>query len=229
MICVKLDYSDRSILKAHDKNLFWMCDGCADLFSNDHFRDIASRRSSDIVPDEASLKSLKEDIAGLKNIVSDLSSKVNTNPPTSSMSTPWPSSIRTNTPKRKREDLQLESKPLTTRGTKATTEMIRTVLPPEELFWVYLSAFAPNTTDSEIATFVKNCMELTTAVNPKVVRLVPKDKDPATLSFVTYKVGVPHSLKDVAMSRETWPENIFFREFENISKNQRRVIRISAP
>ncbi|EJY57505.1 AAEL017170-PA [Aedes aegypti] len=234
MICVKLDYSLRGILKDHDKNLLWMCDDCAELFSSDYFRKMSSRCTMENVPDETSIKSLKDDIAGLKEIVSTLSSKVDAQPTTPLLSVPWPgtnSKIRhntvPNTPKRVRDDGFSREKPSNSRGTKPASEMIRTVAPPEELFWVYLSAFDPNTSENDMVEFVKNCMELTADVEPKAVKLVPKDKDLSTLSFVTFKIGVNKSLKDVALSKDTWPENVYFREFENHSKNQRRVIRVS--
>lgn len=71
-------------------------------------------------------------------------------------------------------------------------------------------------------------MGLSAEVEPKVVKLVPKDKDPATLNFVTFKVGMKLSLKTSALSKETWPENIYFREFENQPKNQRKIVRVTA-
>lgn len=234
MKCVKVEYSLRDVLKDHGKNLFWMCDGCADMFASDHFRKISSRCANENVPDKASLQSLKDDIAGLKDVVGMLSSKVDAKPVTPWAGPSWSGSNRLttlstvpNTPKRMRADVQPREKPSNIRGSKAASEMIKTVSPPEELFWVYLSAFDPTTTDSEIVEFVKNCMELAPDAEPKAVRLVAKDKDPTTLSFVTFKVGVTKTLKDKALSRETWPENVYFREFDNSSKNQRRVIRVS--
>lgn len=145
MICVMLDYSLRDILKGHEKNLFWMCDGCAEMFSSDHFRNIASRCTNGHVPDESSFKTLKEDIAGLKEIVRNLSSKIDSKPVTPVMTTSWPVPNRMsglnpvpNTPKRKREDSQLKEKPSNIRGTKAASELVKTISPPEELFWLYL-------------------------------------------------------------------------------------------
>lgn len=234
MICVKLDYSFRGVLKAHARNVFWMCDGCADMFSSDHFRKISSRCTNDSVPDEVSLKSLKDDIAGLKEIVKNMTSQIDSKTINPVMTSPWSVANRMtsvnplpNTPKRKRESDQPKEKPFNIRGTKTASALVKTVSPPEELFWLYLSAFDPSTSNDEIVALARNCLTLTDDVDPKVVRLVPRDKDPNTLNFVTFKVGFRNSLKDLALSKETWPENVFFREFESRPKNEQRVIRLT--
>lgn len=230
MICAKVDYGLREALGSYDRNLFWMCDGCADLFASDHFRKMASCCTNENTPDESSFKSLKDDIAGLKEAVGILSAKVDSNPSASTFGGPWNkklgSNVVPNTPKRKRDDDQSVERPSTTRGTKAASEVIQTVSPPANLLWIYLSAFAPSTTDDDIVKLTRDCLNLNADVEPKVVRLVPKDKDPATLSFVTFKVGVSKDLKNEALSKETWPENVYFREFENYPKN-RRVVSIA--
>lgn len=234
MICVKLDYSFREVLKAHVRNVFWMCDGCAEMFSSDHFRKLSSRCTSECMPDEVSLKSLKDDIAGLKDIVKNITSQVDSKPINPVMTTAWSATNRMthlnplpNTPKRRREGDELKEKPSNIRGTKTASELVKTVSPPEELFWLYLSAFDPSTSNNEIVTLVKSSLMLTDDVEPKVVRLVPKDKDPTTLNFVTFKVGFKKSLKDLALSKETWPENVYFREFETRPKNQQQIIRVA--
>lgn len=230
-ICVRVDYSLHEALGTHCRNVFWMCDDCADVFSNDHFRKITSRCSADNLPDEVALTSLKDDIAGLKEMVNVLSAKVDSKPPVPVLNPSWQRILGSNpvgnSPKRKREDDELTRKVPTIQGTKSACDAVKTVPPREDLLWIYLSAFDPSTSDDDIATLTINCMNLESEVKPKVVRLVPKDKDPATLSFVTFKVGVNKDLKDVALAKETWPENVYFREFENYSKN-RRIIRIAA-
>lgn len=235
MSCVRMDLSFRDYQKSNEKNVLWMCDDCADLFLSDPFRNLSLRCIAGDAPEEVSLNSLKDDISELKGIVKTLSSKVDGKAMTPVASTPWsgfnrmlsPSNVP-NTPKRKRVDSQPKEKASIIRGSKAASEMVKTVSPPEELFWLYLSAFDPSTSDDDITTFVKNCMDLPPDVMPKVVKLVPRDKDPATLSFVTFKVGLKKSLKDMALSKETWPENVYFREFESQPKNQRRVVRVIA-
>ncbi|XP_055621986.1 uncharacterized protein LOC129765598 [Toxorhynchites rutilus septentrionalis] len=128
------------------------------MFTNDHFRNIPSRRTEDNLPDAASIKSLKDDIAELKDTVRNLASKVDVKPITPLTGTPWSGLDRIcsnpirNTPKRVREDCQDEEQPLVRRGTKAASGTVKTVSPPEELFWLYLSAFDPSTSDIDIST-----------------------------------------------------------------------------
>ncbi|XP_058814436.1 uncharacterized protein LOC131678361 [Topomyia yanbarensis] len=230
MICVKLDYDVRDVLGIHSRNIFWMCNGCADLFCNDNFRRMASRCCDNAMPDDNSLKSLKDDIADLKDVVKALSVKVDTKPLSPTVNTPWTGIAAynpvPNTPKRKREDDPLKAKITNIRGAKAAFETIKTVSPPEEVLWVYLSAFDPSTTDDEVSRLVKDC--LGKDMQPKIVRLVPKDKDLSSLSFITFKVGVSKSCRDKALSKDSWPENIYFREFVTNSKIQRPIIRIAA-
>lgn len=53
----------------------------------------------------------------------------------------------------------------------------------------------------------------------KMVSLVKKGADLSSMNFISFKVGVPVELKDVALNPNTWPEGILFREFEGQSKN----------
>lgn len=232
MICVKADYDLREVLASHERNIFWMCDACADLFSRDHFRQLTAGCNINETADAVSMKSIKDDIAGLKQAFGELSAKVDCNPRTPTTSNPWRTVGRNerpilNTPKRPR----LENKSITNpiqRGTKTASEIVKTIPPPEDLLWIYLSAFDPSTGDDDIASLTRECLGLDVNVDPKVVKLVPKDRDLATLSYVTFKVGVNKDLRDIALASDTWPQNVNFREFENFSKNQRPVVRFAA-
>lgn len=232
MLCVRLDLP-REVLETHKRNLFWMCDQCADLFSNEHFRKMTSGCNNGNVHDDVSLESIKDDISGLKEIVKTLTTKIESKPLTPLFNDPRPKPTFPfpvpNTPKRIREDRQgSQFKPSNMRGTKTASELVKTVAPPEDLLWIYLSAFHPNTSENDIANLARDCLDLGTDAQPKVVKLVPRDMDPGKLTYVTFKVGVSKSIKDKALSTDTWPENVYFREFENLSKNSRRVIRIAA-
>lgn len=232
MICVKADYDLREVLATHERNIFWMCDDCADLFSRDHFRQLTAGCNINETPDADSITSIKDDIAGLKQAFGELSAKVECNPRTTTLSTPWQSIGRNertlpNTPKRPRLDNKPATKPPILRGTKTASEIVKTIPPPEELLWIYLSAFDPSTSDNDIANLTRECLGLDSNVDPKVVKLVPKDRDLTTLSYVTFKVGVNKDLRETALASDTWPENVNFREFENYSKNQRPVVRFA--
>lgn len=54
----------------------------------------------------------------------------------------------------------------------------------------------------------------------KVDKLVPRGKDTSNLTFVSFKIGIAHELKEKAMTSSTWPLGIRFREFENYSSNR---------
>lgn len=234
MLCVRLDLSHEA-LEAHRKNLFWFCDGCADTLSNDGIQKFAHHCNHDIAHDNVTLQSLKDDICGLKEVVNALTTKFESKSLTPSLRAPrrWIADTLPvpNTPKRIRDDgpmNQPNAKPCNIRGTKTASELVKTVAPPEDLLWIYLSAFHPSTSENDIVNLVRECMDMGTDAQPKVVRLVPKDKDPATLSYVTFKVGVSKALKEIALSMDTWPDNIFFREFDNSLNSNRRVLRITA-
>ncbi|XP_055622381.1 uncharacterized protein LOC129765949 [Toxorhynchites rutilus septentrionalis] len=53
-----------------------------------------------------------------------------------------------------------------------------------------------------------------------VFKLIAKDKDISTLSFVSFKVGLDPSLKTKALDSETWPEGVLFREFEDFGSQK---------
>lgn len=214
--------------------LFWFCDGCADTLSNDGIQKFAHHCNHDIAHDNVTLQSLKDDICGLKEVVNALTTTFESKSLTPSLRAPrrWIADTLPipNTPKRIHDDgpmNQPNAKPCNIRGTKTASEL-QTVVPPADLLWIYLSAFHPSTSENDIVNLVRECMDMGTDAQPKVVRLVPKDKDPATLSYVTFKVGVSKALKEIALSMDTWPDNIFFREFDNSLNSNRRVLRITA-
>lgn len=90
------------------------------------------------------------------------------------------------------------------------------ILPPK--FWLYLSGFHPQVTEDDVQKIASRCLQLTTPAD--VVRLVPKGAEVARLIFVSFKVGLDPSLKDLALNASTWPSGILFREFIDQSKNR---------
>lgn len=226
--CANVDIQVLDLLGLNERNIFWMCDGCADLFSNGHFRSLTTRgdgnpRSSN---DPETINSLKDDISKLSDAVATLSAKVDSQPKTPIA----PAGFRFNdvvnkasTPKRRRTEST--ARPAKNRGTnKAMGESIKTVQLNDDLLWIYLSAFDPTTTEQEVLEFVRNCLNLNSDQKPKVVKLVPKGRDISTMRFVSFKVGVSKELKDTALCADSWPDNIYFREFEDRTKNVARII-----
>ncbi|XP_065085023.1 uncharacterized protein LOC135707192 [Ochlerotatus camptorhynchus] len=219
IICAKVELELLDQLGLYEKNVFWMCDHCSELFTNGHFRNIVSRDSaqSSLIPE--AVDSMKADIDKLNSAVAALAAKVDSKLPSASTSTlSWPRSDRLNsnrnTPKRRRTSINSNDKPILS-GTKPPSESIKTVNQNADKVWVYLSAFHPSTTNEDIASLVRDCLALDPSETPMVAKLVPKGRDPTTLNFVSFKIGVKKELRDLALSCDSWPESIQFREFED--------------
>lgn len=234
MICVEVDLPLLDQLGSNAKNVFWMCDKCAELFTNDHFRRMTSRCDSDL---PVAITAMKEDIAKLNTAISSLAAKVDAQPvtPHRTPRNPW-TFIGNKIPsadsvKRRRGNdglpVTAEEKPPSSKGTRASNGSIQTVGPNvDKLVWVYLSAFHPSTTDDDIAGLVRECIGLQDSDVVKVVKLVRKNADLSQLSFVTFKVGVDIRHKTAVLSPDSWPEDVSFREFVNYnSKNIANVTR----
>lgn len=235
-VCVNVDGPLQEQLALNAKNVFWMCDACSELFANTVFREMMNNVDAKYSALPDAVQSMQSKIENLQSAVEALTAKVEDKPCTPSpFVTPnlWPTRNRINTPfgstKRRRiNDEALTNVPLVTSnfGTKSTG-VIKTVQlnqrDDDNLLWIYLSAFHPNTSEGQIASLVSECLELLNI--PKVVKLVPKGKDPNSLQFVSFKVGVASQLKEKALACDTWPENIRFREFEDLrSKNGPKIV-----
>ncbi|KFB53643.1 hypothetical protein ZHAS_00021886 [Anopheles sinensis] len=97
-------------------------------------------------------------------------------------------------------------------GTAIPPSNIRTVpLEAESRTWLYLSRFAPDVTDNDVLTLVRTQVGTDDVI---VRRLVRRDRDSTRpLTFVSYRVGVPVGLSEIALLPSTWPRGIAFREF----------------
>lgn len=235
--CAKVDQPALETLKQYDQNIFWMCDDCASLFSNGHFRNLASRCGVDHAsPNTDAINSLKDDLEKLNQAVKSLTAKVDSQPKTPAGSLKFQYNDVLKTPfssKRRRisenSTPQVVTRPVNNRGTSKTLcESVKTVQLKDDLFWIYLSAFDPSTTDDEIVEFVRKCLNISIEQPiPKVVKLVSKVRDVSTMRFVSFKVGVAKSLSEIALCADSWPENIYFREFENRPKNVPPIVKIN--
>lgn len=234
LICANVDLPVLEVLGEHERNIFWMCNACANLFSNKHFRSVTFRDGSERADLPDAMTSMQADLAKLSSTIDMLVTKVENNLPTTRpptlATTAWQNRQHTpvNTPKRRRVENLNPIGITSNRGTKAATGCIQTIPMRDELFWIYLSAFHPNTSEDDVRALVRECLDLSTDANPRVVKLVPKGKDSSTLRFVSFKIGVALELKDKALSSDTWPENVYFREFENYrSKNVTQIVGIN--
>lgn len=93
--------------------------------------------------------------------------------------------------------------------------MVPNINKNEPKFWLYLSRISPEVTTEQLASMVKSRLDSDEIM---VFRLVPKGRDIGTLSFVSFKVGIKQELKAKALSTSTWPRGVYFREFEEKSR-----------
>lgn len=214
--CSGVTRAMQSYLTSNRKNLFWMCDGCAELFENSHFRAI-SDRADEISP----FSSLTSAITDLRTEIKQLHSKpINNSAPTASFS--WPTLDQRRGTKRPRvNESASESCHV---GSKKPQENVVSVpickTEDDQRFWLYLSKICPDVTVEAVCAMTKANLNIDN--DPSVVKLVPKGRTIDSLSFVSFKIGLDPSLKQKALDPETWPEGLLFREFEDYGSSKFR-------
>ena len=120
------------MLGEHDRNIFWMCNTCADLFSNDQFKKISlcNDRERAVVPDV--IQSMKDDIQKLSNAISTLTAKVDVIPQPNQPATPPPwnkiNFLLPNTPKRRRVVIGETAEPVNNRNGNHGTKVAMTIV-----------------------------------------------------------------------------------------------------
>lgn len=88
---------------------------------------------------------------------------------------------------------------------------------PPPKFWMYLSGFNPRISDDDVEKVVKRCVGSEGEI--EVSRLVPKDADTSSYTFVSFRVGLDPTLKCKALDLSTWPRSVRVREFIRNTKN----------
>lgn len=201
----------------HRKNLFWMCDDCADLFENSHLRSI-----SKAADEKSPLVSLTEAINNLQTEIKQLSSK-----PTPSVQSPgfkrWPVIGPVRSAKRLRGPDLAQKATECQSGSKQVGQNVLTVpisAKESNKFWLYLSRIRPNVSNEEISAMARANLEM--SQDPDVVKLVAKGADVSNMNFISFKIGLDPALKKQALDPSTWPEGIMFREFEDYSQKFRK-------
>lgn len=194
----------------HKNNLFWMCDKCAALFENGHFRALSSR-----VDEQSPISTLTTAISELRTEINRLNSKPSALPVTPATNR-WPQ-LDLRRPNKRPRDLDMMPSEKCRIGSKQPTENVVSVpicnKENENKFWLYLSKIRPDVANDAVCAMVKSNLALD--IDPDIVKLVAKEKDISTLSFVSFKIGLDPSLKEMALDPATWPEGLFFREFED--------------
>lgn len=212
MTCTAVTHALMSYFTTNKNNLFWMCDECAELFRNSHFRAMTMPSN-----ESGPIGSLTNAITELRNEIQQLASKPAA-PSTPLSRNKWPILGHRTTYKRQRvEETEARAPDACQVGCKQPAENVIGVPTckdqPEQKFWLYLSRIQPDVTNEAVSAMVKANLE--TNDNPIVAKLVPKGRDVAMLSFVSFKIGIDKGLKTKALDPATWPEGILFREFEN--------------
>lgn len=193
-------------------NLFWMCDECVKVMKLSRFRStlhsFTGIVSSLMQSQQASIAELRDEISKNGRQITQLAEKVNAATPIrpiSSLSVSRPT-------KRRRAESTTRSEIIT--GTReCENRELLIVQPPPEMFWIYLSRFHPSVSVSVVEQLTREGLQTEEPI--KVVSLVKKGTDLSSMNFVSFKVGVHPSLKMVALSPQTWPKGVVFREFED--------------
>lgn len=208
----------------HRKNLFWMCDDCAELFENSHLRSITK-----VADEKCPLVALTDAITGLQTEIKQLSSK-----PTPLTMSPavkrWPPIEPVRASKRPRGPDFAQKASECQSGSKQVGQNVVSVAistKPSNKFWLYLSRIRRDVTNADITAMVRTNLELTQ--DPEVVKLVPKGADTSNMTFISFKVGLDPALKSTALDPSTWPEGILFREFEEYTTQKFRKLSVANP
>ena len=198
----------------------FICDSCRDELKG---RSICRYFAEQQQPtDSPVLNALPAQVQQLSKVVADLSKKIDVlsmpkRDRSISVSTAWP---RLGT-KRRRDDRPDIDVPIAN-GTKSidlsdlSVPSISPTAPPEK-FWLYLSRLNPLITDQDVQNIVSRCLCVADSID--VVRLVPKGKDVTGMTFVSFKIGLDPSMKDLALDPASWPAGLQFREFVTMAKN----------
>lgn len=225
MRCTGIAEDAFAAIKANT-HLVWMCTACKNLLAKARFTN--SLVSIDKA-NESVIESMKNEIrdgvlADIKNeIRSNFKTLIDSVPrtPVSFYRTPLGPSGST---KRLREndgddDTSFRRPAKTMCGVGTSAEDTNLVAPEQESerFWLYLSGILPEVPDDKVTELVESKLKTT---NLRVIKLVPRGKNTRSLTFVSYKIGIPIELKPIALATETWPRGIRFREFEDIGRKK---------
>ncbi|XP_052863692.1 uncharacterized protein LOC128270333 [Anopheles cruzii] len=112
-------------------------------------------------------------------------------------------------PDRRHETTVASLKPPLVVGT-APKQLIKTVPAPQPRMWLFISRLSTDTTDEQVSDMVCQCLGDTDVV---IRRLLARDRDIASVSFLSFKVGLPPALREKALDPATWPAGVSFREF----------------
>lgn len=216
--CTKLNVYDLHRCTDND-NLLWMCDRCLYTFrkqlpvpkcDDTNKPNDEKQNESKIECDmESTLHSLQLEVAEIKQCLSDLKPSTSSSPTSSISSNVLPVS---STPQgtsgfdRTTSLCQNETSQLLM-GTRIQTAPVNNA----RKFWIFFTKVAKHVSVDAFKEMVSNCLHLNDP--PDVHRIIPRWSSYDTLRYVSFKVGVDWSSKDMALKESTWPDGLFFREF----------------
>lgn len=82
---------------------------------------------------------------------------------------------------------------------------------PEPKMWLYVSRIDPDVTNEQVTELAKSCLGSDEIV---AFKLIKKDTETTNMRSVSFKIGLPCSLRSKALEPSTWPRGIYFREFK---------------
>lgn len=82
---------------------------------------------------------------------------------------------------------------------------------PEKAVWI--SKLHRDTSEEEILLYVKEKLGIAEVDRLEIRKLVKKDRDISTYSFVSFKIGCPANLLDTLLDVKNWPQYCQIREF----------------
>lgn len=201
---------------AECSQLFLMCRACTKMMSNANFRQAISSTNNVIA---SMANEHTKELAELRKEIALNTAKINT----ILQRTPLPATPHTPrsqfaVPSRKRPRLHVDEPSDHDKASVGTKEIAPDESVPlaakrkEDKFWLYLSGFDPQATESQIAKLVKTNLKDDRSVD--VAKLVPKGRTLVELTFVSFKVGLDPELKETALAASSWQKGITFREFD---------------
>lgn len=226
IVCLKCSAISDAMYASIKANmhLVWMCTCCRNLLSKARFSNslVSVNKASESVIESMKAEIRDSILADIKHeIRSNFKTLINSVPrtPASHYRTPLVASSKSKRPRENDDDVDnpasRPAKSMCCIGTNAAdTNLVVPEAPTEDsnMFWLYLSGILPEVPDSKVTELAESKLNST---NLRVVKLVAPGRDIKSLTFVSYKIGMPADLKPTALSTETWPRGIRFREFEN--------------
>lgn len=217
--CTKLNVYDLHRCTDND-NLLWMCDHCLYSFrkqfsapkcdeTNKPSDDVRRNEKDDEIDNqevmESSMRSLQLEVAEIKQSLSDLKHSINSS--------------------QMYDIMQHSSTPQEAGGSRRTVSLNQNDMSPllkgssiqptsvkdKRKFWIFFTRVAKHVSVDAMKEMVSNSLHLNEP--PDVVKIMPRWSTYDELRYVSFKVGVDCSIKEMALKESTWPSGLLFREF----------------